>query len=233
MNEILKTIKGKGFWRILIRPQIFDKDRIQKLVDLRRIVEESEVKLRGWYYPHYDYKNIINGNDFIESFIDYGAHKEFWRYFQSGQFIHYRTMREDYEIDISKRKPLSVKEPSPSNKYLEIIITIYTITEIFEFASRLANKNLLAPSFEISITLNDILDRQLMFYEEGRDLWSDYRCKLENLEYKNEFASIDFINNYKELAIKATYWFFERFNWTSCSIGLLQEEQNKLYQRRI
>lgn len=233
MEELINKIKEKGYWRILIRPQQFNDEGINEIDELSKLIEQNEVRLRGWYYPHFDRENRSFGKDYIQSYCDYSSHKEFWRFFQSGQFIHYRSIREDYDFDYSKRKPLSINNPSPTNKYLEILTTLYTMTEIFEFVSRLINKGVYYNSISISITLFDLYDRQLFFYDEGRDLWSDYRSKEKELEFEKTFNAEDFIANHNQYAVEATYWFFQRFNWAACPKGLLKEEQSKLLERRI
>lgn len=233
MEEFVNKIKEKGYWRILIRPNHFNNVKVQDIKDLSRLIEQTEVRLRGWYYPHYGRENRSVGKDYIQSFCDYTSHKEFWRFYQSSQFIHYRAIREDYEFDYSKRRPLSINEPSPTNKYLEILITLYTITEVLEFAARLANKDIYDDNIYISISLNDLYDRQLFFYDDGRDLWGNYRSKENELEFEKTFNTKDFITNHNQFAVDAAYWFFQRFNWTACPKGLLKEEQNKLIERRL
>ncbi len=153
MKELLDKIHSTGYWRVNIRPIIFNEEVIPNLTIAHEIIEQSGVLLRGWDYPHFTNADIINGDDFIESSVDFEGHKEYWRLYQSGQFIHHFACREDYEVDPNDLSRLSVPAPSPSGKYLSILSTLYTITEIFEFASRLAVKDILSSNLSISIKL--------------------------------------------------------------------------------
>ena len=54
-----------------------------------------------WDYPHFpqrrgDDTDLVPGNNYYEGWIDWGAHKEIWRMYQSGQFINYKAVEEDW-----------------------------------------------------------------------------------------------------------------------------------------
>jgi hypothetical protein len=60
--------------------------------------------------------------DCIECIIDHRVNKEFWRLYQSGQFFHRFSFREDWP------------DYEESNKKLDILNTLFRLTEIFRFA---------------------------------------------------------------------------------------------------
>ena len=233
MDEILNKIHTKGFWRVNIRPTNFKKQLIPNLSKCWEIIEDSVVLLRGWDYPHLDHKNRINGNDWIASYVDFRGHIEYWRFYQSGQFIHHFACREDYELDESDLSPLSIPSPSPSGNYLSILSTLYTLTEIFQFASRLCIKNILLPSVEIRIDLFDMKDRQLFFWDHSRYLSTPKICKMDKISYSNAYSPNDLINNAPDLAREVAVYIYERFNWNNLSKKIFSEEQRKLIERRL
>ena len=48
--DVLKKIKSKGYWKIVITPNTYKKDKLS-LSKCKEIVEKSKIK-RGWYYPY-------------------------------------------------------------------------------------------------------------------------------------------------------------------------------------
>ena len=53
MNDILKKIHSKGYWRVNIKPTIFNEGLLKSYSNARAIIEKCGVLLRGWDYPHF------------------------------------------------------------------------------------------------------------------------------------------------------------------------------------
>ncbi len=95
--ESLRTkIKEAPHWRVTIRPGAHVEERIRTLGECWRLVETSRVSLRGWDYPHLDYEHRQYGNDWVASWDEYRSHREYWRLYQSGQFLHLFSFKEDH-----------------------------------------------------------------------------------------------------------------------------------------
>ena len=86
--ELPVPVLERPHWRVVVRPNEFDAERIPSLADCWSTVERSRVALRGWDYPHIDHENQAGGEDWIASWIHWGLYIEYWRLFQSGQFVH-------------------------------------------------------------------------------------------------------------------------------------------------
>ena len=131
---VLETIRSRGHWRVTIRPGSFQRDRIPDRSDLFKIVERKSVRLRGWDYPHIDYRNQPQmGVDWVGQEFEWQDQIELWRLYQSGQFIHFLALCGDWR-DHSEIWP---SEPGwRHGQFLYYIDTIYTLLEIFEFAAR-------------------------------------------------------------------------------------------------
>lgn len=234
MDKILDKIHSTGYWRVNIRPFLFNENLIPSLTEAQQIIEKCGVLLRGWDYPHFTNSEIINGDKWIESSVDFSDHIiEYWRFYQSGQFIHHFCCSEDYELKPEKISTLSIQSPSPSGKYLSILSTLYTITEIFQFASRLASNDILSPTALISIELNGMQDRQLFFWDRSRHLRKPYISKIPTINFEEKYNKDLLIAESHKLAMKATIYIFERFNWPHHSDIIFPEEQNKLLERRL
>lgn len=217
VKALLGKIHSTGYWRINIRPTRFQPDRIPSLSQCRDIIKEVKVSLRGWDYPHIDQRELLSGQDWIESRTDWMSHIEYWRFYQSAQFIHHLSCREDAD--------------RPSRKVLSMLGTLYTTTEVLLFASRLASKNLLEPAAQISIKLLGMDGRLLD--EPGRVLSREYIARVDEITFDKVIETELLIATSSEIALDATVSIFERFNWEYPSRQVLVEDQRKLLERRL
>src|SRR6266571_644849 len=96
-TDLGNEIRSRGYWRVNVRPTVFIPERVA-LRELEAITRDSIVQLRGWDYPHFPREGVTRGNDFIEGATEaaFISHLEVWRLYQSGQFIHLFSMREDW-----------------------------------------------------------------------------------------------------------------------------------------
>jgi hypothetical protein len=220
-SDLLEKIHSRGYWRVLIRPTRHLENRFPSLSECRRILEESVVRLRGWDYPHIHDEHIVNRQNWIESGVDWEyGHIEYWRFYQSAQFIHHFAMREEYEA------------ASRDAKGLDFINTVYTFTEIFEFAARLAAKDLLSPSAEIGVELHGCDGRRIISWDRGRYV-RDHVSSEPVISVSQVVSDRTLLTESARLAIDASMFVFERFNWMDAPRGILGEEQAKLLDRRL
>lgn len=239
MKELIQKIKQKGYWKVIIRPTEFKQKNISGLDECKKIIEASVVSLRGWNYPHIDKNGItISGNDSIESYCDsdFIGHLEYWRFYQSGQFIHYFSMREDYCIDEKEMQRIKYQGDIESSKLLSIISTLYSVTEIFEFAQRLAVKDILGSLIEISIELADVEGRELFFWDSfSRYLNRNYTCTFrdENIAEKRIVPKEELIANSDKIALTVYMEILKKFNWPEIPQQVFEKDQAKFLQRRI
>ena len=82
VQKRLDTIHSTGYWRIHVRPTVYESNRISSLPELRKITEECMVTLRGWNFPHLDIEETINGDHWIESGAKFRQIVEYWRFYQ-------------------------------------------------------------------------------------------------------------------------------------------------------
>lgn len=239
MKELIAKIKKHGYWKVIIRPIIFDEKKIPNLDECKKIIESCVVSLRGWNYPHIDKDGIkISGNDSIESHCDseWLGYFEYWRFYQSGQFIHYFTMREDYRIDEEALQRIKRQSDTQSTKFLAILSTLYSVTEIFAFTQRLASKDVLGDNAEILIELADVEGRELFFWDSfSRWLNRTYICTFrdENILVKRTVSKEELIANSAKIALSACMEIFRNFNWSSVSEQMFEEDQKKFLEKRL
>ena len=82
-------IKENPHWRVNFRPTAH-KVRINEIEALD-LIKETSVKLRGWPYPFLsdNREEQILEENYIASGSDWSRHTEYWRFYCSGQFIHF------------------------------------------------------------------------------------------------------------------------------------------------
>jgi len=224
-QEILEKIHQRGYWRVVIRPTEFKRDRLSSLKECEETLKASVVNFRLEEYPYVTDAHINKENDWIEAVIDFeSSYPEFWRFFQSGQFVHHLGCREDYS-------PTFQYWPSEATKPLLLISnTLFTTTEIFQFAARLAHHDVLLPGAEISIKLLVAKDRVLVSQELV--FLGIHRSASDVIEFTKIVSTQELLARARELALEAAEGIFERFNY-SPPRHLLAQDQQRLLQRNL
>jgi hypothetical protein len=160
LSSVLDKIPTRGRWRVTVRAvSSFDDKRIDNISKLYPLLEDTQVQLRGWNFPHLDthVKPHIDvkwiGQDFeSDSFL------EVWRFYQSGQFVWLSGMHEDW-LDQSELSPAPAQWTPGAT--LSVLSTIYQFTEVFEFAARLADTEAGDEEMEIMVTVSGLSGRDL------------------------------------------------------------------------
>ena len=231
MNAVIEKIKSRGYWHVIIRPLEFLNSRIHELGTCRTFVRDNKVILRGWDYPHYDERTEpTSGLNFVEQFTDWQNYIEGWRLYQSGQFVHCKALIEDwFDARTMWGEPRNV----PPRECLSIIGTVYLITEIYEFASRLANKKYLGEACHIKISLRNTKNRMLTSFDASRFFIGTYQTTLEEIPRHIELSTAELIGRSAELALEHVVWLYQRFNWDNVKASTFKEEQCKLMEKRL
>ena len=136
MSELLEMIRSRGYWKAIVRPTAFVERRVEQRSDLLPILEKNSVEIKGWGFPHIDRVLAMDeGLDWIGQELAKNHILEFWRFYQSGQFIHYFGMPEDWT---ARPSPWLQSADGVHRVMLEVGDVVLRFTEIFEFAARLA-----------------------------------------------------------------------------------------------
>jgi hypothetical protein len=227
------AIKTLPHWRVTLRPDRHEPELVPTLGELWAIVGRTKLSLRGWDYPHIDFaENQEQGSNWVASWSDFQGHKEYWRFYQSGQFVHLFTVREVTEpgwqdkLRNSARVFIGPQAREGSPTFISIGSFLWTVTEIFEFAARLAEVGVYREMVNVSIRLEGIANFALT--ETDRHIHNLYRNTIDVLEKTWEIGSTDLLAKSSEHALSATVWFFERFGWLRPPLDSLRDEQEKL-----
>lgn len=230
---ILEKIKSRGYWRINIRPTEYDANNIEPITECINIIEDSNVKLRGWDYPHVPSKDMVTKADHIEGSVDWEGYEEVWRFYQSGQFIHYISLREDWWNDREIFADASLKNVKPGS-ILWVSGAIFQLTEIFEFFRRLATKGIYQTGVEVKIGLGNTKNRILKVIEFDRgELFEEYKFHDDDLIRPAQlYSEQEILENSEELAMDMIKWFFHRFNWHHLPMEVIKSDQMKLLKKK-
>jgi hypothetical protein len=231
-QQRLDLVHETGYWRVLIRPTVFEERRIPRLSDCWRIIEEAKVRLRGWDYPHIDRRERGQGNDWIQSGSTFANHVELWRFFQSGQFVHHFGLREDRMPPGWGVGGNPVQVVSGQQRWLHVLSTLYTITEVLVFARNLAYRAVLEPAADITIELHGAEGRALAAPAD-RDLYGFYQATTDIICWHETLPAATLLATAPDLALDATVHVFERFGWEEPPRDTLAEDQRRLLERRL
>lgn len=205
MSDLLEKIHSRGYWQVVIRPSTFVEKRIRDLTHLLPIVERCSVRFRAWDYPHIDTSTPpLTGMDWVGQEYDRDRHREVWRLYQSGQFVHVFAMVEDW-LD------QSLAERFEPGKKLALGSALLKFTEIFEFAGRLAVTEAAANTTHVEITVHGLRGRCLLNdAPRGFPLDGD-PAHFDTFPYVRDFPSADLISNPKVLAREPASELFRMF----------------------
>lgn len=210
MSAIVTKIRTRGFWRVVIRPSTFVPDRV-RYEALEEIMRRAAVRLRGWDFPHFDKGGLAYGMDFVGSETDWQHHLESWKFFQTGQFVFLGGMKLDW------RDQSTLSDPLPgfaARRVLGVIESLWTITEVFELAARLATTPAGAEEIVVRVELGDLMGREL-FVDEPRRMPLQQTC-IANIEsFAKDFTVSPeaLLASADELAVAAAQEVFVRFGW--------------------
>jgi hypothetical protein len=236
-KDLINKIKSRGYWRINFQPTVYTQ-KISSLGKCRSIVEKNAVNLRGWDYPHIPLKESENtgvepGKNFIQGWIDFGRFKEFWRMYQSGQFIHYRALLEDW-LEEDEWTPSLAATIKPFTKIGVVSSIVYQITEIFEFLARLTRDGIYDEGASVAIGLYNTEGRELRMDVPGRmPLYLCYKTPLKEIEFAERFSKDRILTHSRELALDVIVFIFERFNWFNLPRDAIRKDQEDLLSGRV
>ena len=221
-------------WRVNFRPAEYDPELIPTLAECFRLVEQTSVRFRGWPYPYLSNRQDERGRltNGVASWTDNEYATEYWCLYQSGQFLHLFTFEEN--TPDCQRQQQSLRRPYRPHTpgCVDFLDFLYTVTEIFEFATRLCLKELYRGSLEISIELKDIQGFRLWSSDPARRVRSEWISHESNLRKSWPFPSAELIANSADRALDAAIWFFERFGWESPNKDSLSRDQREMLSWR-
>lgn len=237
--EQVREMLDSAYWRIVIRPAKYDTQRIA-FSQLEETLHRAQVRLRGWHFPHLTSRRdeTAHGTNFYATWNAFQNY-EYWRFYESAQLIHYHGVREQVDegyrerIAEQTRRNLDWLKPDWASVkgYLDIINVLYTVTEVFEFASRLAVSLDLAEPMHIEIGLENIENFILAVSDPGRAWHQFYQWKNANLSNTWQLKAKDLATGSASQSLDAVAWLFQRFGWFDANLHALRDAQDAFLKK--
>ena len=229
MSEVLEKIRSRGYWKVIIRPATFIEQRVSNRRELFSILEKNSVDLKGWSFPHVDsFVDIEKGPDWIGQEISWYPMLELWRFYQSGQFVHYFGIPEDWRTGANQWLPSG---DGAHRVMLDVAGIVLQLTEIYEFAARLCFTEAADNAICLEITVENIGNHCLLLPELGSQKVSSIpQANEPRMEYVIYLSNTEIVAEAKELSLSPALELFRRFRWDP-GIDLVRELQNEVLRR--
>ncbi len=241
-DEVRSRIRENPHWEVVIHPSKFEAERIPSLKACRDAVEQAQVVLLpGREYPRTgrDYEGQgyeDQGTDWVASTVCLkSVYHEYWRLYQSGQFVHSFTFIEDTTSHEDLRKEYEgtprYPEASPAS-FLLVLGALYYFTGIFEFAARLIAAGVLDEAPAVRIAMHQIKARALILPGRRLGPLPPHMATSDKLEHEWQFTGPGIYGQAARLAREAALWFFDRFHCGDISEEWLKREQEEFLAKR-
>ena len=224
-------------WRISIRPTEYEPDRIAPRAECMEIVERCAVSSAGWMYPFVHRERRETGNDWVGSSVETDGHVEYWRLYQSGQFVHHLSFIEDgasARAEIPGRLEMLLAPPKAAHlpKVIDPFRTLQRLTFIYGFAAHLGATRKFGVSLDISISMYGVRGRGVLVLDWMRGPLLDFPAAAQDELHRRETVGVgQLLADPRTPAIDAALWFFESFGWDRASRKQLMADQEKILLR--
>jgi len=231
MPGLKEKIEANGYWRLNIRPRVVP-EQMLSFAQCESVVETASVRLRGWDFPHISRRldathGYQRANDFVENWIDWEVHVEFWRMYRSSQFITYRALWEDLDEKQYNGRP------RPEGKALSVGSAIYTVTEAFELAYRLAKGGLYEDGATVLLSLENTYHRQLWVNEPSRmPFYEEKRTGSQRIEITRSLTKASLEAADHTLSLEVLQELFGYFGW-DVAIATISAQQTRFLNRQF
>lgn len=227
-------------WRVNYRPSTYVANRLSGPSTCWEVLQKTAVHLRGWPFPYIPSRDSERdyGDTWVAAWSNFMGHVEYWRFYQSTQFLYLGSVREVTEPEWTSKLRRTMYSHADSGAdiesvpgFLSLTNSIYNITEFFEFAARLAQAEVYTEPIAIDISIKGI--RGFMLAADENKMWSgDYVARQPELRYENTLTPAELVASAAEHAIRCAVWLFERFGWINPNVDAIRTHQQKLLTRR-
>jgi hypothetical protein len=171
------------------------------------------------------------GTDWIGEVANISTFIEYWRFYQSGQFIHHLALREDHMGRLRLFHP-QFFIPGKDKKYLAVTAAVCMLTDIVEFASRLAYREVLVPKAVIGVELHKMAGRELTYMMPGRRLPGSFWFKDEVVNLGGTYETDDLIGRPGDIAVDLSMALFNKAKWEAPRTLIIEDQERYTANRR-
>lgn len=222
-SAFMKKIWPRPRWCLWSRAEDFKKARFRDLDQCSEFASSASVRSRARWtqYPWFN-TGPERGEDWIASEIEVNdgttQHFERWVLFRSGQFVH----------------NLALDEMSPISGKTHVLEILSTVTALFEFVGRMADKKLNTGRTGICFEFHNVEGRQLTWPKDlsGLENFVDHRsawCQDASFTIDVPYSATDLIERRREFALDAAVSIYSKFGWNDPPIDELRRMQQEKF----
>jgi len=215
-----------GHFEVIAYPTVYSAKRISTIPAVAEAVRESEVRLRGWNFPHTDKQAagpFANGFQSITISNVFGRYVEGYRAHQSGLFIWERAFWEDAED----------KKSRSGQPQLSFVSAIYSFTEYLIFLSRFYGLVAQEATVRFSITLRGCNGRELASFEPLVPFWEGHVAHEDVIRQEREVQVAELRASQLAIAAEMVKHVLHVFDWMDVSDATIGDWQQKLIKRQF
>ena len=229
MSELLERIRSRGYWKAIVRPTTFVERRVKRHSGLLPILEKNSVEMKGWSFPHIDpVMTLEEGPDWIGQELARDHILEFWRFYQSGQLIHYFAMPEDWG---ARSSPWLQSSDGIPRVMLDVGDVVIRFTEVFEFAARLAFAETWDEGIHIEVSVDNIENHFLQLPGLGStEVTGIPQAGVPTMQYARDLSIEELIAGAGDLSLEPALRMFSAFGWKS-AIDVVRDLQTERLRR--
>ena len=215
---------ASGHFEVIAYPTTYNAKRIGTIPEVATAVQQSEVNLRGWNFPHTDKKGA--GVPFAAGFQSttiWERYVEGYRMYQSGLFVWKRAYWEDAEG----------RRGEDGRPRLSFISAIWSFTEYLMFLSRLYEQIASDATIRLAITLRGCEGRELAAFDSMVAFWEGHVAHGDVIRQEREIQVAELRASHLTIAAEMVKHVFHVFDWMDVSDATITGWQQKLLKRQF
>jgi hypothetical protein len=241
MSEVSDRLNDQASFVLAIVPQKYD----ATLVDVNRyerIIGSSQVRARGWSFPYYKSAALEIGPG--ESYcsqetlaLTSANHIEQWRLYRSGQFLFRMKLWEAGDDEVQERMRKTMRHSDLSDKqlaatpgFISFVALIYSVSEAYVFAARLAQAIPYDVSIDVRVGLRNVRNWALASNDQSVDLYNAYVARNDRPQYSSVLALDALIGAPLDHATTAIQSLFRQFGWPDASPDVIANWQRNIFK---
>jgi len=219
-SKIGAELRTAGHWVLAAYPAEYGENA--SLEQVKDALRKTQVKLRGWYFPHFDRDNEGYFNQGFQSFTNAGEFLEGFRAYQSGLFFFKSAL---WEEEKGKEKF--------GRAVIDVISMIYTLTEFFFFVDRFFGELKYEGTVVWSVELQKSDGRLLVGADPGLPgLWGNEIAKDDPLRVQGRTPKANLYAGGLEVSRGVIMRLLRLFN-CGISESIVSHWQERLIRRRF
>lgn len=237
-TEILSLISEWPYYSVQITPpSVADKT----LKEIRSVVTENAVSIRGWDVPHTADRETFTGDSYVFGIVNWGRHRELWRAYPSGQFVYLGNIwdvdpgTQARLMDEIKREIVTASDAQKQSVAgaISFVGMIYSFTEFYLFAARLSSTIEPAGVMRVRIVMHGVERWALAAGDPGVIWHSFYQSQVPEITSDAKVPSVELVGDPLAKARLALREVFAKFNWYDVADGTIAAWQDKIVKGRF